>query len=171
MQESPSLKSGWLAENKPLSWKKPNISLYKSFSKILLQTGSKDTARWFFKVCLSPFYWIGIILTFFHSHWYIPLSMQWLKLSLNGLQMEVLHMFIMQILILLWPCALFGPSFAVIISMASFFRLFVVQIQNATLEGSHYQLLKKCFLEIFRKVPNKCQLLPSLMSISLELYK
>ena len=111
MQESPSLKSDWLAENKPLSRKKPNISLYKSFSKILLQAGSKDTPR--------PFYWIGIILTFFHSHWYIPLSMQWLKLSLDGLQMEELHMFIMQILILLWPCALFGPSFAVILSMAS----------------------------------------------------
>ena len=45
MQESPGLKPDWLAEIKPLSRKKPNISLYKSLSKILLQIGSKDTGR------------------------------------------------------------------------------------------------------------------------------
>ena len=34
-------------------------------------------------------------ISFFHLHGYISLSMQWLKMSLNGLQMEVLHIFIM----------------------------------------------------------------------------
>ena len=35
MQESPDLKPDWLAEIEPLSREKPNISLYKSLSKIL----------------------------------------------------------------------------------------------------------------------------------------
>ena len=45
MQESVGLKSDWLAEIKPSSRKKPNISLYMSLSKILLQIESKDTGR------------------------------------------------------------------------------------------------------------------------------
>ena len=36
MQESPGLKPDWLAEIKPLSRKKPKISLYKSLSNILV---------------------------------------------------------------------------------------------------------------------------------------
>ena len=45
MQESPDLKPDWLAEIEPLSREKPNISLYKSLSKILPQIGSKETGR------------------------------------------------------------------------------------------------------------------------------
>ena len=45
MQESVGLKPDWLAEIKPSSRKKPNILLYMSLSKILLQIESKDTGR------------------------------------------------------------------------------------------------------------------------------
>ena len=45
--------------------------------------------------------------------------MQWFKMSLSGLQMEVLHIFIMPILILSWLFALFGSSFAIVLSMSS----------------------------------------------------
>ena len=38
--------------------------------------------------------------------------------ELNGLQMEVLHIFIMRMLILSWPCDLFESSFAIILSMS-----------------------------------------------------
>ena len=52
MQESPGLKPDWLTEIKPLSRKKPNISLYKSLSKIWLLIGSKDTGQLFLRfVC------------------------------------------------------------------------------------------------------------------------
>ena len=45
MQEYPGLKPDCLAVIKPFSRKKPNISLYKSLSKHLLQIGGKDTRR------------------------------------------------------------------------------------------------------------------------------
>ena len=45
MQEFPALKPDWFAETKPLSRKKPNISLYKSLSNILLQIESKVNGR------------------------------------------------------------------------------------------------------------------------------
>ena len=45
MQESLGLKPDWLAEIKPLSRRKPNISLYKGLEKILLLKGSKDTGQ------------------------------------------------------------------------------------------------------------------------------
>ena len=48
MQESPGLKPDWLTEIKSLSIKKPNISLYKSLSKIWLLIGSKGTGQLFF---------------------------------------------------------------------------------------------------------------------------
>ena len=102
MQEPPGLKPDWLTEIKSLSRKKPNISLYMTLSNILLQIGIKILDD-----------------SFFHSRGYIPLSMQWLKMNLNGLQMEVLYIFIMRMLILSWPCALFGSSFAIILSMSS----------------------------------------------------
>ena len=68
---------------------------------------------------LEALSWIGTRLVFFHSHWYIPFYMQWLKTSLNNLQMEVLHIFIMGKMILSWPWALVGSSFAIILSMSS----------------------------------------------------
>ena len=71
--------------------------------------------RFFFPTIL----WICTTLAFFHSHAYIPLSIQWLKMSLNCLQMEVLHIFMMRILTLSWPCALFGSSFTIVLSMSS----------------------------------------------------
>ena len=37
MQESPGLKPDWLTKIKPVSRKKPNISLYMSLSKMLLK--------------------------------------------------------------------------------------------------------------------------------------
>ena len=58
------LKSDCLAEIKALPRIKSNISLYKSLSKILQQIGSKDSGRKFFKVYLSPFWWISTILAF-----------------------------------------------------------------------------------------------------------
>ena len=45
--------------------------------------------------------------------------MQWLKMNLNDLQMQVLHIFIMRILVLSRPSALFGSSIAITLSMSS----------------------------------------------------
>ena len=69
-------------------------------------------------ISLSSFLCIGTTLAFFHSHGYILFSMQWLRMSLNGLQMDLLHIFIMRILILSWPCTL-TIRFAIILSMSS----------------------------------------------------
>ena len=63
-------------------------------------------------------YWHNI--SFFPLAWiYIPLSMQWLKMNFNDLQMQVLHIFIMRILVLSRPSALFGSSIAITLSMSS----------------------------------------------------
>ena len=120
MQEiNPGLKPDWLAEIKPLSTKKPNIRYIWVFQKLYHKLEVKALDDSFFKVCLLPFLCIGRTSAFLNSHGYIPLSMQWLKMSLNDLQMEVLHIFIMRMLILSWPCALFRSSFAIILCMSS----------------------------------------------------
>ena len=86
-QESPGLKPDWLAEINPLLRKKPNISLYKSLSEFYCKLEVKTLDNNFLRFVYVFFVCFGTTLAFFHSYGYIPLSLQLLKISLNGLQM------------------------------------------------------------------------------------
>ena len=78
------------------------------------------------------------------------MSMHWLKISCRGLQIDLPQIFVMWILILSWPWALFGSKFCIIFSISLlekckvFKRFSVVQWR---LEGSSLLLLSKehCF--------------------------
>ena len=72
-----------------------------------------------FKFCLSPFLCAGTALTFFHSVGNFPFSRHVLKINPKGLQREVSQIFIVRILIISWPCALFRSKFLIIFRMLS----------------------------------------------------
>ena len=67
---------------------------------------------------MSHFLWTGTTFAFFHSLENFPLSKQAWKINFRGLQIEVSHILIIQILIIcLW--GLFGSRFLIIFRISS----------------------------------------------------
>ena len=58
------------------------------------------------------------MLAFFHSWGNLPLFKQSLKIIERGLQIEFPHSFIIRILSISWPCALFGSKWLIILAMS-----------------------------------------------------
>ena len=71
-----------------------------------------------FQVLFIPIF-VWNTLAFFHSAGNFPFSRHDLKINSKGLQIEASQIFIIRILIISWPCALFGSRFLVIFRMSS----------------------------------------------------
>ena len=67
---------------------------------------------------MFPFLCTGTTLAFFHSWGNLPLFKQSLKIIERGLQIEFPHSFIIRILSISWPCALFGSKWLIILAMS-----------------------------------------------------
>ena len=63
------------------------------------------------------------MLPFFHSDGKTPVSRHWLKIVSSGLQIQGPHTFNIRILILSWPCALFGSRFWITFAILSWEKL------------------------------------------------
>ena len=84
-------------------------------SKILLQGGIKEpivfqTLYLFLRTCT--------MLAFFHSWRNLPSFRKSLEIFERGLQIEFLHSFVIWILSILWPCALFESKWLIILAMS-----------------------------------------------------
>ena len=66
---------------------------------------------------MFPFLCTGT-LAFFHLWGNLPLFKQSLKIIERGLQIEFPHSFIIRILSISWPCALFGSKWVIILAMS-----------------------------------------------------
>ena len=67
---------------------------------------------------MFPFLCTGTTLAFFHSWGNLPLFKQSLKIIERGFQIEFPHSFIIRILSISWPCALFGSKWLIILAMS-----------------------------------------------------
>ena len=72
----------------------------------------------FLDFCLFPFLCMGKMLAFSHSWGNLPSFRQSLKIIERGLQIEFPHSFIIRILSISWPCALFGSKWLIILAMS-----------------------------------------------------
>ena len=68
---------------------------------------------------LSFFLWAGTTLAILHSKGKIPSFIQETNILCKGLQISLSHDFIIQVLILSWPWALFGSNDHMIFNMSS----------------------------------------------------
>ena len=67
---------------------------------------------------MFPFLCRGTTLAFFHSWGNLPSFRQSLKIIERGLQIEFPHSFIIRILSISWPCALFGSKWLIVLAMS-----------------------------------------------------
>ena len=86
----------------------------------------------------------GNNVTFLHSDGNSLFSIRLRKINWSGLQTELSHILSMRILIISWPCALFGSNFWIIFAMSSELKLleeitFSVRLNKT--EGSTLELL------------------------------
>ena len=86
-------------------------------SKILLQIRSKEFSLQLFRFCSFPFLCMGTTLAFFHSWGNLPSFKQSLEIIETGLQSDFPHIFIIRILSIWWPCALFGSEWLIILAI------------------------------------------------------
>ena len=98
---------------------KLKIELNISFSNNFLQIVNKNTGRYFFINCLSPFLWTGTILLLFQTSGKCRDARQFLKSKVSGLHTEGTHSLSIFAKISSCPWALFGSRFLVSWKMAS----------------------------------------------------
>ena len=118
VQESAGLIPNWLCDIKLFLVKNLNLAvIQKNFffqPNILAETDSKEIGRWFLNSSLLFFLMLGTTLVFFDSEENFPLSIKDLVVMPSGFEIDSSQLFIIQILILSWPWALFGLRFLII---------------------------------------------------------
>ena len=94
-------------------------------SKILLQIGGMEICLYYFRHCLSPFLWTVTTWAFSKSKGNFPSFRQSLKIIDTGLHIEFSHSFIIRILSISWPWALFGSKLFIILDVSTVEKLTV----------------------------------------------
>ena len=146
IQESPGLKLDWFDENKLFSirnWTFPYILVSQVFFHKLEAVRLVDS---FSNIVYHLSYEFGLNWLFFHSNGKESMSIHWMKIRFKVLQTDLPQIFIMQILILSWPWALFGSKFCMIISISLLKKFRVSKrfsVVNEGWEGVHYYYLSK----------------------------
>ena len=94
-------------------------------SKILLQIGGMEICLYYFRHCLSPFLWTVTTWAFSKSKGNFPSFRKSLKIIDTGLHIEFSHSFIIRILSISWPWALFGSKLFIILDVSTVEKLTV----------------------------------------------
>ena len=133
VQKSSGLNLDCFGNIKSFSQKKKDGGI-NNCSNTLLQTVSRETRRWFFIYCLSPFLNVGTIFVFFNSEGNLPERKQFWKIISSGLHMDMPQSFIMQMLIMLRPWALLGSRFLIVFYVSFFEKTMVSKMLLVCLE-------------------------------------